>query len=65
MEVPAAQVVLVGLAAAKEVEALAAVFDGVSKAGGLGEQADGEIGVLGVVAAVVDEGLGRVFEAED
>src|SRR3972149_2697332 len=64
LEVLAAQVVLVGLAAAQEIEAVLAPLDGVAQQKGLGEKPYRQVCVVRVVTAVVEGQLVAAVEAE-
>src|SRR3972149_7321401 len=64
-EVVSSQVVLVGLAAAQEVQAGLPLLDGGLKAEHLGEQAHGERRQIGVEATVVEVKLPAAVKAED
>src|SRR3990170_8270613 len=64
-DIGGAEVVLVGLAPAQEIEPALPLVDRLLQGQRLGEQADGEVGVGGVVAAVVEEGLPVLVEAKD
>src|SRR3990170_4318955 len=64
-DVVGAEVVLVRLAPAQEIEPALPLVDRLLERQRLGEQADGEVGVGRVVAAVVEERLSVLVEAED
>src|SRR3990170_4182406 len=64
-DIPGAEVVLVGLATAQEIEPVLPLVDRLLQRQRLGEQPDGEVGVGGIVAAVVEQGLPVLVEAED
>src|SRR3989337_3445550 len=64
-DVAGAKVVLVRLAPAQEIEPALPLVDRLLQRQRLGEQSDGEVGVSGVVAAVVEERLPVLVEAED
>src|SRR3990170_6046361 len=64
-DVVGAEVVLVRLAPAQEIEPALPLVDRLLQRQRLGEQADGEVRVGGVVAAVIEERLSILVEAED
>src|SRR3972149_10291676 len=64
-DIASAEVVLVGLAPAQEIEPALPLVDRLLQRQRLGEQPDGEVSVGRVVAAVVEEGFPILVEAED
>src|SRR3989304_510036 len=58
------RVVLRGLRAAKEVEPALALLDGLAQGQRLGEKPHREVGIVGIIAAVVEEGLIAGAETE-
>src|SRR3972149_6128550 len=64
-DIVGAEVVLVGLAPAQEIEPALPLVDRLLQRQRLGEQPDGEVSVGGGVAAVVEERLAGLAEGED
>jgi hypothetical protein len=64
-DVPGAEIVLVVLAPAQEIEPALPLVDRLLQRQRLGEQPYGEVGVGGIVAAVVEQRLAVLAEADD